>query len=117
MSKLTVTVTIVAAGIAAAIGLAAPASADTTTDAYLTILENRGIYAEDGDAHLISAGLTVCDMLDDGNSLKSVGMTVYRNTDLSAASSGYLVGASIAAFCPQYEVLLPGLTTAGESAV
>jgi Protein of unknown function (DUF732) len=101
---------------AAALHSAAPASADETDDAFIAALENNGINVNDPNA-AITRGHNVCAALDNGQDEPFLVLDVINDTRLSARQAGFLVGVSVAAYCPQYKgtldpslrQLLPGL--------
>ena len=97
---------IAAAALAVAAGLSvtaalttAPAYAEPTTTnelAFVTVLEDHGIITRSSEDAAIALGYQVCNGLASGLSPAKVVSII----DLPR--SGYFVGASIAAFCPQY---------------
>ncbi|KKC02935.1 DUF732 domain-containing protein [Mycobacterium nebraskense] len=94
---------LVLAGIAAVIGLAAPAYADIDNDQdFLKDLRDAGITYQDG-GNAITIGKSVCELLDDGQSSAEV-VTQLRNQNpafqgASAAKFTYLASAH---YCPKY---------------
>jgi hypothetical protein len=89
---------------AAALLFAAPASADPTDDVFVTALQNYGIAVTDPDT-TIAHGHAVCAGLDNGQDTSVLALKVIRDTDLNVSSSrqaGFFIGASVAAYCPQY---------------
>ena len=90
---------------AALFGATAIARADVYEDAFLKVMHNAGFWHIDGDAGLLQAGYDVCEHLSlNGGDLDEATRYVYTHTGLSITpqKSGYLVGASVAAFCPGY---------------
>ncbi|AIM40999.1 hypothetical protein PBI_SQUIRTY_52 [Mycobacterium phage Squirty] len=82
------------------IGFAARAGADPVTDtAYLMTLDERGI-SYPTDDYAIQAGQYVCSLLDSGAHWSRVAALITRESGLPIDDSAYMVGASIAAFCP-----------------
>jgi Protein of unknown function (DUF732) len=80
---------------------AAPASADPTDDAFVAALAKEGIAVADrGDT--IALAHTVCAGFDKNNKSSIAAIKLMKDTDLSLKQSGYFVGVSIAAYCPQY---------------
>ena len=94
---------LVLAGIAAVIGLAAPAHADVDNDQdFLKDLRDAGITYQDG-GNAITVGKSVCDLLDNGQSSAEI-VTQLRNQNpafqgASAAKFTYLASAH---YCPKY---------------
>jgi len=86
---------------AAAVLFAAPASADETDDQFIAALTNNGITVSD-QSTVISMAHAVCTGLDNGQAGSVVVLNVLRGTNLSSRQSGFFVGASVAAYCPQY---------------
>ncbi|HTX94231.1 MAG TPA: DUF732 domain-containing protein [Mycobacterium sp.] len=80
---------------------AAPASADQNDDAFIAALQRDGIAFSDRDA-AITAGHNICAGLDRGETPAALIGGVVRNTDLSARQAAYLIGASVASYCPQH---------------
>jgi hypothetical protein len=87
---------------AAALVSAAPASADQTDDAFVAALAKGGITTSDPDTAIAMAH-TVCAGLDTNQNSSALAMKLMKDTDLSLKQSGYFIGLSIAAYCPQYK--------------
>ena len=103
-----------ALAIGAAISTAIPAQADVMTDAYLMVLDEQGItFPSDGVA--IAAGFEVCDHLDMGLTALETATEVYNQSGLNPYDSGFLVGAAISAFCPEYNYMIPSSATASNN--
>jgi hypothetical protein len=89
----------VAAGIALATSMAAPAYADDNDSIFISVLDDEGIpYTKASDAILVAKG--VCVFLKDGNSLTDATVQVMKESGLGAEQSGFFVGAATAAYCP-----------------
>jgi hypothetical protein len=73
---------------------AAPASADTTDDAVVAALAKQGI--------VITMAHAVCAGLDKNYKSSVLALKLMKDTDLSLKQSGYFVGVSVSAYCPQY---------------
>jgi hypothetical protein len=89
---------------AAALIPAPLASADPNDDAFVAALANYGINADNGDT-LIAHGHGVCAALDKGQDSSIVALKLMNDTKLNISSrqqAGFFVGASVAAYCPQY---------------
>jgi hypothetical protein len=86
----------------AALLSAAPASADPTGDAFLGALSKNGIVMNDGNA-AISMARTVCAGFDKNPSSGVMAMKVMKEANLTLKQSGFFVGASISAYCPQWK--------------
>jgi Protein of unknown function (DUF732) len=87
--------------LSAALLCAAPASADPTDDAFVAALAKEGIAVADRNSTIAMAH-TVCAGFDKNNKSSILAMKLMKDTDLSLKQSGYFVGVSIAAYCPQY---------------
>ncbi len=91
------------AGVAAVIGLAAPAYADVDNDQdFLKDLRDAGItYQDAGNA--ITIGKSVCELLDDGQSDAKI-VTDLRNQNpaFQGASAAKFTYLSAAHYCPKY---------------
>lgn len=98
---------------AAALLSAAPASADPTDDAFVAALENYGIDVNDPDT-AIAHGRAICAGLDKGQDTSFLALKLMKDTALNLSSSrqaGFFIGASVAAYCPQYRGSIdPSLT-------
>lgn len=93
----------VAAVSATAVGatLLAPAiaSASPADDAYLGALDGQ-LITYPSDSYAISTGHDVCSLLDDGASTTDVALELSNNSGLELEDTGFIVGASIGAYCP-----------------
>ncbi|HEY3994857.1 MAG TPA: DUF732 domain-containing protein [Mycobacterium sp.] len=85
----------------AALLFAGPASADQNDDVFVGSLQRHGITFADRNA-AIAAGHNMCAGLDKRQTPTSLVMNVVAATDLSARDAGYLLGASVAYYCPQH---------------
>jgi Protein of unknown function (DUF732) len=85
----------------AALTSAAPASADPTDDAFVAALAKEGIAFPD-HSNVIATAHAVCAGLDKSNKSTVLAMKLTKDTNLSLKQSGYFIGASISAYCPQY---------------
>jgi hypothetical protein len=89
----------VAAGIALATAMGAPAYADNTDAVFISVLDEEGIpYGKTSDAILMAKG--VCVFLGDGKSLQDATIQVVEESGLGVKQSGFFVGAATAAYCP-----------------
>ena len=88
---------------AAALLSAAPASADGPDDAFVAALQNNGIDINDRDT-AIAHGHAVCAGLDQGQDSSYLALKLMNDTklNLSSRQAGFFIGASVAAYCPQY---------------
>lgn len=91
---------------AAGLLFAAPASADQNDDSFLAAIQRNGIAFGDRGA-AIAAGHNMCAGLDKGKTPTSLVLSVVKATDLSAQAAGYLLGASVASYCPQHKADMP----------
>jgi Protein of unknown function (DUF732) len=98
-AKRNLTVTLV--GVAAAVTLAAPASADPATDnSFLSALTNAGIGYSD-PLSTQALGQSICPMLvEPGKSLASVYSTV-TNNGINPDLAAFFTGIAISMYCPQ----------------
>lgn len=89
---------------AAIVGPGAQAHADPSHDlAFLQVLDAQGIsYTNASDA--IGAGHQVCGMLDTGATFARVLDEVISQSHLDVYNSGFFIGASTAAFCPEHNI-------------
>jgi hypothetical protein len=79
----------------------APASADPTDDAFVAALGKEGIVVTDRNTTIAMAH-TVCAGFDKNDKSSILAMKLMKDTDLSLKQSGYFIGVSISAYCPQY---------------
>ena len=86
---------------AAALYLAAPASADPNDGPFVDALVKNGIVVPDQNA-AISMAHSVCAELDQSNKSSVLAMKLMKETDLTMKQSGYFIGVAISAYCPQY---------------
>ncbi len=86
---------------------AAPASADQNDDSFIAEIQRNGVvFADRGAA--IAAGHNMCAGLDKGRTPTSLVLNVVRATDLSAHEAAFLLGASVASYCPQHRAAVGG---------
>jgi hypothetical protein len=85
---------------AAALLSAAPASAGSPDDAFVAALAKDGITMSSPNS-AIAAARTVCAELGDNQNTSVLAMSLMKDTGLSLQQSGYFVGASMSAYCPQ----------------
>jgi Protein of unknown function (DUF732) len=85
---------------AVALAWAAPAAADQTDNAFLAGLANGGITMPDPNA-AIAMARTVCAGLDANQAVSLVAMKLMKDTNLTPKQSGFFIGLSVAAYCPQ----------------
>ena len=78
----------------------APASADQIDDAFVAALAKGGITMPDPNTSIAMAH-TVCAGLDANQSTSVLAMKLMKDTNLTPKQSGYFIGLSVAAYCPQ----------------
>ena len=107
-----VTTFVGAAAAATGLGLAvlasaATAGAGTVDDTFISVITDQGIEPPSvGEA--ISVAHDVCAVIDDGGDLVDAISAVSDYTELGFEDSAFFVGASIASYCPEHEVLIDG---------
>lgn len=90
-------------GIAATVGLAAPAHADTNDAGFLAALDQQGISHSAAAGQTIAAGRAVCELMDGGLSpLDTVNAVRSTNPAMSAEQSARFAVTAASAFCPQH---------------
>ena len=89
-----------AALVASALLCPASASADPTDDMFVAGLARGGIAMSDPNAAIASAH-AVCAGLDANENSSVLAVELVKNTNLSMKKSGYFIGLSVAAYCPQ----------------
>ena len=93
------------------------APALTTEDAYIENLRSWGNYYVDinSDETLITTGYSVCTDLDDGYNVTDIISEILLSPDFDSSDSeaveyvGLILGASVAAFCPEYTYQIEAL--------
>ena len=85
------------------LGAAATAHADPGDQTFLAALKSEGITDHVSASHAIQAGHIVCQKLDGGLTPSEAASDVLLSSEMPAYHAGYFVGASIRAYCPQYE--------------
>ncbi|HZC92127.1 MAG TPA: DUF732 domain-containing protein [Mycobacterium sp.] len=85
----------------AALFSAAPASADATDAAFVAALAKERIVVTDQNTAVAMAH-AVCAGFDNNAKSGVLALKLMKQTDLSLQQSGYFLGASISAYCPQY---------------
>lgn len=86
---------------ATALRLATPASADQSDDAFLAALKKHGVVFANREA-AVATGHRMCAELDAGQTPTNLALSLARDTDLSVHEAGYVLGVSVASYCPQY---------------
>lgn len=93
----------------------APAAPQLTDeDLYLQTLHSTGnSYVNNGtDAQLVQLGHTVCQALDEGNSVTDIVTYLVLNSNNDdpefARFEGQVIGAAVGAFCPEYSGQISG---------
>ena len=94
---------------AAALLSAAPASADPTDGEFVAALAKEGIVFTDQNT-AIAIAHTMCAGVDKNEKSSVLALRLMKDTDLSLKQSGYFVGVSVSAYCPQYKGLIDNST-------
>ncbi len=92
-----------------AVGLAAPAYADSTDDAFITNLSTSGMNYGAPDKAIQVAKTVVCGTLSNNPNTSNADLItkVTSATNWPAVNAAYFTGAAIQAYCPQYGSLAP----------
>ncbi len=90
--------------IALAVGLAAPAAADATDDAFIANLQSSGISYGPPDKAIQVAKTVVCATLNANPTTSNADLIakVTGATSWAPNDAAYFTGAAIQAYCPQY---------------
>jgi Protein of unknown function (DUF732) len=89
------------AGLAAAIGMAAPAHADSDDDRFLASLQAAGVTFPDA-AKVIAAGKWVCQTVGQGTQMTDVVKTIQtKNPGLSGDNAAKFTAIAASVYCPQ----------------
>ena len=91
------------AGLTAAVSLsAAPAQADTTTDAFLNAVTSAGLGGTTAPSDLVATGQSVCPMLSEpGQNAADVAAKVADSTGMSLGGANMFTGLAISFLCPR----------------
>jgi hypothetical protein len=91
------------------VGLAAPAYADATDDAFIANLSTSGMNYGAPDKAIDVAKTVVCASLNANPGTSNADLTakVISATNWPPLSAAYFTGAAIQAYCPQYGSLTP----------
>ncbi|MCV7079815.1 DUF732 domain-containing protein [Mycobacterium szulgai] len=91
------------------VGLAAPAYADATDDAFITNLNTSGMNYGPPEKAIQVAKTVVCAALRDNPKTSNADLItkVTKATDWPPLNAAYFTGAAIQAYCPQYGSLAP----------
>ena len=92
-----------------AVGLAAPAHADTTDDAFIANLNTSGMNYGAPERAIQVAKTVVCGALSDNPNTSNADLIakVTSATNWPTLNAAYFTGAAIQAYCPQYGSLAP----------
>ena len=87
-----------------AVGLAAPAYADTTDDAFIANLNSSGMNYGAPDKAIQVAKTVVCGTLNNNPNTSNADLIakVTDTTSWPTVNAAYFTGAAIQAYCPQY---------------
>jgi hypothetical protein len=90
-------------GVAATVGLAAPAQAEPSVDAsFVEALTKAGISFNDPN-NAVEAGHTTCDLLAKGKpGLQVVQLVQQQNSGISTVNAAKFTAIAVSAYCPQY---------------
>jgi hypothetical protein len=104
------------AGAIVSVGLAAPAHADPSDDAFLAALSQAGISYHDPD-HAIKAGQKVCDLANSGTSQLDIIRDIRDlNPAFTMTSAAKFAKAAAMAYCPERLSTDSGGTNPGNGA-
>jgi uncharacterized protein DUF732 len=85
-----------------AIAAAPVAGADPADDNYLQVLRQRGLSWADGqDGTMINVGHAVCTDFAGGDTMEQTVGDVKKSLGVSNNGAGSIVGAAVAAYCPE----------------
>jgi len=92
-----------------AVGLAAPAHADSTDDAFIANLSTSGMNYGAPERAIQVAKTVVCGTLNSNPNTSNADLTskVANATSWPPLNAAYFTGAAIQAYCPQYGSLTP----------
>ncbi|ORB86601.1 hypothetical protein B1987_25690 [Mycobacterium kansasii] len=95
--------------IAISVGLAAPAHADATDDAFIANLSTSGMNYGPPEKAIQVAKTVVCATLSNNPATSNADLItkVTNATNWPALNAAYFTGAAIQAYCPQYGSLAP----------
>ncbi|OBH61263.1 hypothetical protein A5685_25440 [Mycobacterium colombiense] len=91
---------LIVASVAAAVGMAVPAHADDTDDAFIASLDKAGITYADPDT-AVGAAKWVCKTVVNGTGMSDVVSTLQsKNSDLSEDKANQFAAIAANAYCP-----------------
>jgi hypothetical protein len=96
---------------ASALALAPLAHTDDGDSAFIDTLNAVGLATQYTSASKINVAHQICSLYDEGFGDSDVFATVARDEGMSLPQAGFFVGASVAAYCPEYEGFQPGSRT------
>jgi Protein of unknown function (DUF732) len=89
-------------GVVSAVGLAAPALADSGDASFIDALTKAGISFND-PSNAVEAGHTTCDLITQGDSGKQVvALVQQQNSDISPTNAAKFTAIAVSAYCPQF---------------
>lgn len=75
----------------------------TQDQVYLATLQSQyQDWAGHSDDQLVAAGNLVCSDLGQGETVSTIGLALSAASGLDLGQSGYLMGAAVGAYCPEY---------------
>lgn len=89
-----------------------PNDAELLEELFLLLVRDLPSFIGETDAELLDLGYGICDVLDDGWTFTEVATEFAARfagdlTEAQFGDAGYLMGAAIPAFCPEYEAQIP----------
>lgn len=95
-------ITVFAGAAATACMLAAPAQADSSTDAFLDAVSGAGLGGTTDPSDLVAAGQSVCPMLSEpGQNAADAAAKVADTTGMSLGGANMFTGLAISFLCPR----------------
>ena len=95
-------ITVFAGAAATACMLAAPAQADSSTDAFLDAVSGAGLGGTTDTSDLVAAGQSVCPMLSEpGQNAADAAAKVADTTGMSLGGANMFTGLAISFLCPR----------------
>jgi Protein of unknown function (DUF732) len=94
-----------ALGVAALASTGVASAATSVDDTFISVITDEGIKPPSAK-EAIGVAHNVCVVLDKGGDLVEAVSAVADYTELASEDAAFIVGASIAAYCPEYEELI-----------
>ena len=80
-----------------------PMSSDSEEEIFIDVVRGEIDYLGGSDQDLINLGYEICESFDYGESFSDVTIVIMDNAGVAPYDAGFIIGASVGAFCPEHE--------------